>query len=438
MTDWNHILREHGYHKRKDFGEIVKFAIGLEEVSKEDVASILDHLEYNFNVVPLLTMGESRSYNTFGQDLIEPNAREQMDRVMSIPPAVSGALMPDAHLGYGMPIGGVAILDNAISPNFVGYDIACRMKLTIFAGVTPDDIDDDAWLSAMRQSTRFGVGSHWKGKDKRDHDLMDDHRFKLLDYDMDRVRSQLGTSGKGNHFLDVVVIHDYLGSPNMGDLMVGFLTHSGSRGPGYQTARKYNKMAEEYTNSIAYDIPKGYEWLSMDTDQGREYFMAMNLMGEYAQASHDLIHESFMNILGLGAWNTYDNHHNFAWRIPGTDHYIHRKGATPAHKDEVGLIPGSSGSASYIVRGLGLEEGLNSAPHGAGRPYSRTEAKKHHEVEVFKEHMETQDIRHKGITGDETVFAYKDIEAVMEASEPLVEPIARMFPRIVLMGGGGR
>ena len=173
----------------------------------------------------------------------------------------------------------------------------------------------------------------------------------------------------------------------------------------------------------------------MDTDLGKEYFRAMTFMGDYAQASHDLIHQRFMRIMGLEARRTYDNHHNFAWRIPDTTLYCHRKGATPAHTGEIGIIPGSSGSKSYIVRGLGSDAGLDSAPHGAGRNFSRKEAKRRHDGESFDSHMAAEGITHAGLAGDETVFAYKDIEEVIAASSELLEVIGEMRPLIVLMGG---
>ena len=383
-------------------------------------------------------------YEIFGQELIGENAIEQMDKVMSIEPAIAGALMPDAHLGYGMPIGGVVLLDNAISPNFVGFDIACRMKLTLFNDITADDIEDDEWLAAMRKSTQLGVGANWPLGQRKTHEILFRPEIDDLDYDRDLIWRQLGTSGGGNHFLDIVEgeIYALRDTPiaqyrEFADPMpfVGLLTHSGSRGPGYKTAQKYGLKAKEYMKEQQIPTDKGYEWLSMDTDLGREYFMAMNLMGDYAQANHDVIHDSFMAIMGLEGWKTYDNHHNFAWRVPGTDKYAHRKGSTPAGRDVAGLIPGTSGSASYIVKGLGNKLALHSAPHGAGLPYSRKEAKSRHDKPIFDQHMASRNIRHAGLAGDETVFAYKNIDAVMKASNELVEIVGKMYPRIVLMGG---
>ena len=376
-----------------------------------------------------------KPYEIFGQHLIEENAIEQMDNVMSIPPARYGALMPDAHHGYGMPIGGVVVLENAVSPGFVGYDIACRMKLTIFNDMdSAIDVTED-WMYALQDSTRLGVGCHFEHGDRRDHPIMEDPRIEYLGYDKDRMHSQLGTSGAGNHFLDVV--EGTLYGPAEGSPFIGLLTHSGSRGPGHWTATKYIKLARAYVKELGVDIPKGgYEWLSTETDQGREYLRAMDLMGEYAQANHDLIHQNFMEQLNLTAWRTYDNHHNYAWRVPGSDSYTHRKGATPAGENVVGIIPGSSGSNSYIVSGRGNKLSLHSAPHGAGRPHSRKEAKRRHDGESFQNHMAAEGIKYSGLAGDETVFAYKDIEAVIEASSELCEVIGVMKPLMVLMAGG--
>lgn len=384
-----------------------------------------------------------KPYEIFGQHLIEENAIEQMDKVMSIPPARYGALMPDAHHGYGMPIGGVAVLQDAVSPGFVGYDIACRMKLTIFDDMySAVDVTED-WMYALQDSTRLGVGCHFDDADRRDHPIMEDPRITELGYDKDRMHSQLGTSGAGNHFLDVVKGELYLEAgtcedPYASKEFIGLLTHSGSRGPGHWTATKYIKLARAYVKELGVDIPKGgYEWLSTETDQGREYLMAMELMGDYAQANHNLIHQNFMAQLNLTAWRTYDNHHNYAWKVPGTTNYTHRKGATPAGEGVVGVIPGTSGSNSYLVRGLGNKASLHSAPHGAGRPFSRKEAKRQHDGENFRSHMAAEGIKYSGLAGDETVFAYKDIEAVIAASSELCKVIGMMKPLMVLMAGGG-
>lgn len=199
-------------------------------------------------------------------------------------------------------------------------------------------------------------------------------------------------------------------------------------------ATYYVKLAEQETARIARGIPKGYEWLSLETDAGREYLQVMTLMGRYAQANHHLIHDLFLKRTGLTGLARYENHHNFAWLGPdGT--VIHRKGATPAATGQVGIIPGSSGTPSYLVEGLGNSASLESSSHGAGRPFSRSEAKRRHDEALFQQWMAENDILHIGVSPDETLLAYKDIDRVMALQSDLVRPAARMLPAVVIMGG---
>ncbi|MEM7034444.1 MAG: RtcB family protein, partial [Chloroflexota bacterium] len=214
-------------------------------------------------------------------------------------------------------------------------------------------------------------------------------------------------------------------------------------------------LAEQKTNQIARGIPKEYAWLSIDDDAGQEYLDVMRLMGRYAQANHHLIHAHFLKRSGLSAlvltgntgqksevnlpfvtpkFTVVENHHNFAW-LEG-DLVIHRKGATPAGKGVAGLIPGSSGTNSYLVSGLGNPDTLSSSSHGAGRPFSRTEAKRRHDAALFDEWMREHDIVHKGVAPDETLLAYKDIETVIGLQkDTLIDIVAQMRPVAVRMGG---
>jgi tRNA-splicing ligase RtcB len=160
----------------------------------------------------------------------------------------------------------------------------------------------------------------------------------------------------------------------------------------------------------------------------------MELMGRYAQANHHLIHRHFLRRTGLQALAFVENHHNFAWRQDdGT--VVHRKGATPAEQGRPGIVPGSSGTASYLVEGKANPRALDSAPHGAGRPFSRSEAVRRHDAAAVEAWMAQQDIATIGLAPDETFRAYKDIEAVIAASGELVEVVARMRPVAVVMGG---
>jgi tRNA-splicing ligase RtcB len=250
--------------------------------------------------------------------------------------------------------------------------------------------------------------------------------------------AQLGSSGGGNHFADLMIGEVLQETPWLplpkGASFTALLTHSGSRGTGHKLATRYIGLAETETAATTRGIPKGYEWLALDGEAGQEYWRVMELMGRYAQANHQLIHRHFMRRAGLTPLAQLENHHNFAWREPdGT--VLHRKGATPAETGRPGLIPGSSGTASYVVEGKGNPAALHSSPHGAGRPFSRSEAKRRHDQPFVDAWMAEQDIATVGLAPDETLLAYKNIETVMAHAGELVTTVAKMRPVAVLMGG---
>lgn len=370
---------------------------------------------------------------------IPASAVDQMYTVMRLPMATKGALMPDAHLGYAMPIGGVVVLEGAVSPSFVGYDISCMVQLSLLdVDVATFEANRTHFAETLQTVTSFGMGADF-ARGERDHAVMEDStwqeakipaKFKAL------AQKQLGSSGGGNHFADLVTIEflTNLDDLQRGDQRVGLLTHSGSRGSGHKLATYYVRQAAEYTKLIAKGIPKGYEWLPLDHELGQQYLAAMTLMGDYARANHDLIHDHFCTEAGLHTTKRIWNRHNYAW-VEGNE-VIHRKGATPADAGRLGLIPGTSGTSSYLVCGLGNADSLNSSSHGAGRWHSRTEAKRQHDEARFQQHMTASDILHFGLAPDETFMAYKDIEMVIGLQAGLlIEPIARMTPRVVIMGG---
>lgn len=405
-------------------------------------AELLAWVEATYARDELLTVAETPApFALFGEPgvHIPYGAIEQMQTVMRLPVAQRGALMPDAHLGYAMPIGGVVSLKDAISPSFVGYDISCMMQLSLF-DLAPEQFaaDRNHFARVLRNETSFGLGADFVAG-RRQHAVMDDPRWKSTKF-LAALRplasQQLGSSGGGNHFADLMhvdFVQDF-GEYRAGAVAVGLLTHSGSRGAGHKTATHYVEVAARYTGQIARKIPSGYEWLSLDIELGEEYLTAMQLMGDYARANHDLIHDHFVAAAGLAQTQRVWNRHNYAWVEEGG--VVHRKGATPAGPGMIGLIPGSSGSSSYLVRGLGNEASLHSSSHGAGRWFSRTEAKRRHDEQAFVQRMADLDILHFGLEPDETFLAYKDIEMVIALQEGvLVEIIARMTPRVVLMGG---
>lgn len=437
------VLANAGY---VDYSQIARRAAQLGKRKNISEQELLEVIEREFGKAPLkqTMLAEPQPFTLFGTPGIdfEYEAIEQMKRVLSIPVSINGAMMPDAHVGYGMPIGGVAALENAVSPGFVGYDIACRMTLTIL-DMTPADFMShrQQFATDMQAVSSFGKGSGFAKKERRTHPVMDDPLWQTLPH-VKQLHSlawqQLGSSGGGNHFFDAVIGEvvegaEWLPLP-VGAQFVAIITHSGSRGTGHKLATHYVKLAKQETNRIASGVPSGYEWLNITTDVGREYLAVMALMGQYAQANHHLIHQHFLKRAKVGQVAQYENHHNYAWVQPDGK-IIHRKGATPASKGVVGIIPGTSGTPSYLVEGLGNQESLESSSHGAGRPFSRTEAKRRHNATLVKKWMKEQDVLSFGLAADETFMAYKDIDHVMSLQTDLVRTVARMWPKVVIMGG---
>jgi len=383
-------------------------------------------------------------YRVWGSN-IEPDAVQQMKNACRLPVAVSGALMPDAHVGYGLPIGGVLATDEAVIPYAVGVDIACRMKMTVLDLPVTALADDKARLTrVLERETRFGMGATFR--EPRHHDVMDrDWRITNVTSKMkDRAWAQLGTSGSGNHFVEfgeLTVLDDGVGLSK--GAYLALLSHSGSRGTGAQVAQQYSRLARDLHPELPKELSH-LAWLDLSTEAGQEYFAAMELMGRYAAANHELIHASIRRALGIDVMLDIENHHNFAWRerhrLPDgseAEVIVHRKGATPAGAGVLGIIPGSMGTPGYVVRGKGAASALNSAAHGAGRRMSRTKAK-----QTFTWQVAQRFLRERGVTLlsaglDEVPMAYKDIDEVMAAQRDLVEPLARFEPRLVKMAPGG-
>jgi len=254
----------------------------------------------------------------------------------------------------------------------------------------------------------------------------------------DKAWSQLGTSGSGNHFVEFGILT--LENAEL-DLAAGeylaLLSHSGSRGAGNQIATHYSKLARRLHPELSTQ-PAHLAWLEMDSAEGREYWRAMQLMGRYAAANHELIHRHLTGNLGAAVILNIENHHNFAWQEEhaGRRVVVHRKGATPAGQGVVGIIPGSMGTPAYVVRGKGEPASLNSAAHGAGRRMSRKQAKKRFNWKDARHFLEQRQVTLISAGLDEVPMAYKDIEQVMRDQQDLVEKIARFDPRLVKMAPG--
>lgn len=378
-------------------------------------------------------------------EIDDPNSIQQMEAACQLPVAVQGALMPDNHLGYGLPIGGVLATHNSVIPYAVGVDIACRMKCTI-TDIPVNRLEDpwdkktDMLIRALTGGTVFGVGG--RQKVKASHAVMDrDWSVTPITRSMkDRAWSQMGTSGSGNHFVEFGIVT--LEKPELGlepGTYVALLSHSGSRGAGAAVCKTYSDIAMARLPR-AYERFKQLAWLSLDSEAGQEYWNAMNLMGEYASANHHVIHERVLEQAGAGSLAVIENHHNFAWKEEhgGRDLIVHRKGATPAGAGVLGVIPGSMADPAFIVRGTGKAESLRSASHGAGRRMSRTQAIKTFSWANWKSEIKNRGVRVLSCGLDEVPGVYKDIRKVMSHQEDLVDVIARFDPKLVKMSDDGK
>ncbi len=370
----------------------------------------------------------------------EADAVRQMENACRLPVTVRGALMPDAHVGYGLPIGGVLATRNAVIPFAVGVDIACRMKMTVLDWpVSAIEEREDELRKAISAETRFGIGSEFRHH--RQHPVMDrDWSFsKVVREHKDKAWAQLGTSGSGNHFVEfgALEVHDPAVGLEPGTYLA-LLSHSGSRGTGAQVCDYYSRIAQRIYPGLDAAM-RHLAWLNLDTQEGLEYWKAMKLMGEYAAANHALIHKHLAAHLGAQVLLDIENHHNFAWKEThdGQEVIVHRKGATPAGKGVIGIIPGSMATPGYIVRGLGNPESLESAAHGAGRAMSRTQAKKTFNWQQANEVLRERHVTLIAAGLDEVPMVYKDIHTVMAAQRDLVETLARFDPRLVKMAPAG-
>lgn len=374
---------------------------------------------------------------TYGGKNIDTNAKHQMNVALQLPVAVQGALMPDAHGGYGLPIGGVLATDNAVIPYAVGVDIGCRMALTIF-NENEKYVQRYAYQikQAIKEWTHFGMEGSLAVR--QEHAITDDPLFKemaMLRALQGKAARQLGTSGGGNHFVEFGSIELY--ENNTLNIPAGnylaLLSHSGSRGLGAAIAMEYTQIAKELCR-----LPREAQhlaWLDMNSEAGQEYWMAMTLAGNYAKACHDRIHANLTKALGLQPMALVENHHNFAWKemLDGREVIVHRKGATPAHENELGIIPGSMTTPGYLVAGKGLDQALNSASHGAGRALSRKRAKEGTTQSALKKMLAHANVTLIGGSTEEAPTAYKDIDTVIGAQQDLITVQGKFQPLIVRM-----
>ncbi|MED1563975.1 metallophosphatase [Alkalihalobacillus alcalophilus ATCC 27647 = CGMCC 1.3604] len=365
-------------------------------------------------------------------------------------------LMADHHYGYSQPVGGVVVYDGQISPSGVGYDIACGNK-AVRTNLKYEDIKEDisSIMDQVAAQISFGVGR--KNQEKVDHELFDDPDWSVYQqigtHEHDSLkklaRSQLGTVGSGNHFVDIFVEED------TEDIWIA--NHFGSRGFGHKTASGFLNLAKGKAFS---ENVKGEKMeaeptlLDLNTEVGDMYYRAMNLAGKYAYAGRDYVIEKVLRILQAEATFTVHNHHNFAWKENhnGKDFIVVRKGATPSAPGQLGFIGGSMGDYSVIVEGRDSAENVDafySTVHGAGRVMSRTKAagrmnwktKKRSGGEISPEQMYTGvkdfGVELRGAGTDESPFVYKKLAEVLAAHDETLNVKHRLKPIGVCMAGAG-
>jgi tRNA-splicing ligase RtcB len=314
------------------------------------------------------------------------------------------------------------------------------MCLSIF-DIDPAELQnrESYFVRELNQATYFGSGAQFR--EAEDHPVMDHEAFRLLPLLKNlhgRAWKQLGTSGSGNHFVEFGIVHIAEKDPVLGvppGEYLGLLSHSGSRALGANIANHYTRLA--ISKRRLPQEAKNLAWLNLDEEEGQEYWLAMNLAGDYASACHEVIHEKIARQLGRKPIRRVENHHNFAWKewYEGQEVVVHRKGATPAGKDVLGIIPGSMTAPGFIVKGRGEAASIHSASHGAGRRMSRSRAMESITHHALKEELQKHGVHLIGGGLDEAPFAYKNIREVMQAQQLLVDTVGTFQPRIVKMDG---
>lgn len=437
----NIAIKHYKRHKHDDVIALLKDVLQNQDQYADD--PILGRIVTELRPKPLAfneyELEERANYfKTYGAKGIDAGAIKQMDIAMRLPITQDGALMADAHLGYGLPIGGVLATENAIIPYGVGMDIGCRMCLSVY-DISAGFIDKNRvkLKDMLVDNTRFGFKSFDKPIDDPIFERKEFQEIPILQQLKKKAYSQIGSSGSGNHFVefgivDIQDIHNEFGVP-VGTYL-GLLSHSGSRGFGANIAKHYTNIAMD--NCKLPKEAKHLAWLNLDKEAGMEYWLAMNLAGDYASACHHQIHRRLSASLGEHPLFMVENHHNFAWKeqlADGREVIVHRKGATPAGKGVLGIIPGSMTAPGFIVRGKGVVSAINSASHGAGRKLSRTKAKNSITKSELNKYLKKMGVDLIGGDLDEAPIAYKDIHQVMEYQKDLVDVIGTFLPKIVRM-----
>jgi len=373
-------------------------------------------------------------------DNIEEGALQQAKNLANLPFAFKHiALMPDCHQGFGMPIGAVLATRNVVIPNAVGVDIGCGMCAVQTSLESINKKDLLLILNNIRNKIPLGFKHHKKsqGNDKMPANY-DIDKLKIIKREYYKATHQVGTLGGGNHFIEI-----QKGSDNM----IWIMVHSGSRNIGKQVADYYNRRAIELNKKFKIQIPNNFQlaYLETESDEGQYYLKEMNYCVDFAFANRKLMMKNILEVFDDFFKNNFRSApminiaHNYASIEEhfNTKVVVHRKGATHAGKDTTGIIPGSQGANSYIVKGRGNKDSFESCSHGAGRVMGRKEAIRRLNLKTEINKLNKKNIIHSIKSEkdlDEAASAYKNINRVMKQQEDLVEILVELEPLAVIKG----
>lgn len=372
-------------------------------------------------------------------DNIDNNAMEQAVDLASLPFAFKHiAIMPDAHAGLGMPIGGVLATKGVVVPNAVGVDIGCGM-CAVKTNINAKELSRSTIEKIIKNIYQaIPVGFDHQNKPQDESLMPQGYNIKgmpMMKSLYESALRQLGTLGGGNHFIEL---------QRASDDSLWIMMHSGSRNIGKQVADHYGKVAKYYNKLWYSEVIPGLEFLPIETQYAKEYFNEMEYCVKFAFANRRLMMERVCDIIQNELKNVdFEPMINIAHNYAAWEHHfdnnviVHRKGATRAYKGEIGIIPGSMGTRSYIVEGLGNPESFMSCSHGAGRVMGRKEAIKKLNLKDVIKFMDEKKIVHsiKDVNQlDEAPAAYKDIDIVMKNQADLVRPIETLYPIAVVKG----
>lgn len=371
-------------------------------------------------------------------DDMEDGAMQQAKNLANLPFAFHHiAIMPDAHFGFGMPIGGILAADNMIVPNAVGVDIGCGMCAV---KTSADHIDGDTLKSVMqtvRRTVPLGFKHH---RSRQPHEAMpaiDIDSLPMVRSEYENARQQVGTLGGGNHFIEI---------QRGADGAIWFMIHSGSRNIGFRVANHYNKLAISLNKKWKSPLPSSWQlaYLPMDSEAGQIYFREMDYCVKFAEANRDQMRKRVEQALldhtaDICFAEPINIAHNYAAREHhfGKTVYVHRKGATRATTRDTGIIPGSQGNVSFIVSGKSNPDSFHSCSHGAGRKLGRKQAQRQLDLGEEQRRLEGKNILHS-LRGkhdlDEAPGAYKDIQTVIENQRDLIDIVDILQPLAVIKG----